>query len=833
MSDSITADFLRRRSVHVDVYLGTSQPGTAPESPVLDGPDPAWFFGPGFTGVSEKPSVLPLEGQGSPQEPVQAPGEPMRDWTRDQGLVGASEARERAAIFRPLLDSLSPPAQDRPDTLANVRTLASGLDEALGALNVTGESLQNIVRVLRSPLTNAARAAGVDEGWVQAFHRATDAAGLTAIGGALPGGALWGPFKKAPALKTSQKLGEVVRSQPERHGTLVMRDMPWVAPDATPAAATAVKLAPQARRVIEAAQGRVEQGARLLDRVGAQTFDTRKVAEAAAAAYDGGVTYHPKLGNLGGTEAYAVAKYKGRERPFQNQPTADDIQRFIEDNLDVYRSDPDASVGGWFDQETQTHFLDVSYAVKDRRQAMETARQHQQKAIFNLKTFEDIPTEAPATLEGVKATMAQTESMVARTEAASKAAVGETVRLFPDVIEEYAVQSLRDAKSEVKQFASELADPSRANDLTVLFEASFKGAKLGLKTTNALASVGAAKIARGARGLKAWEAAMVQEFGEAVRPHLNPAMYEKSQDVFEVQLKDMIRKTPTIGMLEKLTQEEAVQAGKVLRAIEMKDWYPVRDQFRAIFGEDADIFVKLLAATSPNTGVERNVEYAVRAYKYWKSEMPIGKGMHMAPREDQLATANKARQRIEMLKSQGKEIPYTLEDKLRGEKGNKLFVDTHIPNIKRALAGGKIDGNKAFNFYLNLSGHPDAVTNDTHMYQILFGAGKPPAKITDAQYQYMTEVVREVAARLGLNNRQAQAVLWSGKKLRDGLTKNEKLETIYETVKRVAEKEGVFKHLESLPGAKEASQVGKDELAVSMILGRAMKRSGALSGVAQ
>jgi hypothetical protein len=58
----------------------------------------------------------------------------------------------------------------------------------------------------------------------------------------------------------------------------------------------------------------------------------------------------------------------------------------------VISRSPNVSIGTWYDQETDTTFLDISFTTTDRERAIELGRQFNQKAIYDLNALEEIPT---------------------------------------------------------------------------------------------------------------------------------------------------------------------------------------------------------------------------------------------------------------------------------------------------------------------------------------------------------------------------------------------------------------------------------------------------------
>ena len=149
-----------------------------------------------------------------------------------------------------------------------------------------------------------------------------------------------------------------------------------------------------------------------------------------------------------------------------------------------------------------------------------------------------------------------------------------------------------------------------------------------------------------------------------------------------------------------------------------REWYS-RSQaaIRAIFGEDTELFVKLLAATSPRASVASNVSLALKAYT-------------------QL---------------------------INGEEFTG-FNPSHMLNLERVRSGAWPQGPKVGPFGQATMGNPKAITIDMHMGEIIFGTDAP----TNRQVRLAKEVVEEVRTGLGWEPAEAQAALWAANKMLRG-----------------------------------------------------------------
>jgi len=185
-------------------------------------------------------------------------------------------------------------------------------------------------------------------------------------------------------------------------------------------------------------------------------------------------------------------------------------------------------------------------------------------------------------------------------------------------------------------------------------------------------------------------------------------------------------------------------AGKAKRG-----WY--RHSVEAIqhtFGEDGWRFAGLLAATSPQTPVEVNLENTLRIWKNW-------------------IAAGRPTDNREILTIMGRSV--------QGTKGEDSVLGSWRNNTYRALTSQDfsdlvLSGPKVDSFMRNLNGNYVEVTNDAWMAnyalvdQTLFSgsankAGTEPGK--GAGYLAMSAKTREAAKKLGWQPAEVQETVWS------------------------------------------------------------------------
>lgn len=106
---------------------------------------------------------------------------------------------------------------------------------------------------------------------------------------------------------------------------------------------------------------------------------------------NGGITYDViKKQNLGATKNYSVSLYPERSVILDNIKR-EDLVDFIKNNRDLLSQNGN-SLGGWFDVESGKYYLDVSYVTPDLTSAINLGKKYNQKAIYDLRKFEEIPT---------------------------------------------------------------------------------------------------------------------------------------------------------------------------------------------------------------------------------------------------------------------------------------------------------------------------------------------------------------------------------------------------------------------------------------------------------
>jgi len=151
-------------------------------------------------------------------------------------------------------------------------------------------------------------------------------------------------------------------------------------------------------------------------------------------------------------------------------------------------------------------------------------------------------------------------------------------------------------------------------------------------------------------------------------------------------------------------------------------WYDgFVDEAKKVFGGDTDLFLRLLAATSPRKSFDQNVKLATKVLAAYKRGG-----------EEEIGT-------------------------VRG------LMMTHMPNVKRAIAGEEIQGPKVTAFLQALRGDPNAVTIDSHMLRA-FGFAET-RRGSEELIGSLKAAVTALAKEAGVTPREYQAAVWVGYKL--------------------------------------------------------------------
>lgn len=429
---------------------------------------------------------------------------------------------------------------------------------------------------------------------------------------------------------------------------------------------------------------------------------------------NGGSTFNLRHGDLGGQEAYAVGFAPDLSVPIKGHPTRDDIRTFIENvSKFVDLDNPNVSVGTWFDKETGETALDLVATPRDQETAIAWAKQWNQKAIFNLKDFVEIPTGGTGFDLGNLPPLLDRLRVIYGTNGP---------RTFPQSVRDMTIKNGEAARFGLGKLVMKwLRDETGA----VTF-----GAGLPKDELRQLGLVGAAALARGQKGKDAFKNAVEGAFSVGGRLSFNvddvARIRAEAEKVLARNVKSAMDTSKALS--KELGDENSYHGlpntGRLLRLFEegkfALGWYDgVNTELRRWFGKDADLMADLIAATSLKTNPDRNVFEALETYIGIK---------------------------------QGKTV-----DEIEGVFGGPAA------KIKRALVQRALDGlpigtPKAGAFAKNIKGDPNAVTIDVWMTRAFYGRDR----LKPAQSEFLQEWVRQLAYSTGVAPREMQAAIWTG-----------------------------------------------------------------------
>jgi hypothetical protein len=143
-------------------------------------------------------------------------------------------------------------------------------------------------------------------------------------------------------------------------------------------------------------------------------------------------------------------------------------------------------------------------------------------------------------------------------------------------------------------------------------------------------------------------------------------------------------------------------------------WYAdIRTEIVKRYGDDADLFCDLLAATSPRSHVRSNWRSASALYHCWKQSGVIAE--------------------------------------------SAVFMRMHLPNVRRAFAREPLHGGKVRRFAENLKGNSSYVTIDVWICRYL---GVEHKDLTPELYATLEKRLTSEAESVGMSPADYQAMIW-------------------------------------------------------------------------
>jgi hypothetical protein len=345
----------------------------------------------------------------------------------------------------------------------------------------------------------------------------------------------------------------------------------------------------------------------------------------------------------------------------------------------------------------------------------------------------------------------------------------------PSVIGEYGPQIVKDAASMLPskaelQAAGEAAnarlqasgmysgarapmgqmfDPGTIRDMAVSTGAQLGG---GLYTVGEAAASRAKLVKNWITDLRNQELTPEEQDKFAQARQSSPELHEVGDLMMPLEARKVIsspQQVESVSRMLRVIPDSAKLAATAKMGVSKLGWYRGSSQaLMDVFGEDAPRFAQLLAAMSPQTSVESNLQNALNTWKNWIAEgRPTGAGDI---------------KRIMGASVQGG----TEKSALDAWVNNSVSALSAEDPMKVTLSGPKVDS-----FYHNLRDDVFRVTNDAWMAnayglaQDAFGgqganvaAGNPGMT---AQYGAASARLRDAALKAGMLPSQGQETIWS------------------------------------------------------------------------
>jgi len=255
----------------------------------------------------------------------------------------------------------------------------------------------------------------------------------------------------------------------------------------------------------------------------------------------------------------------------------------------------------------------------------------------------------------------------------------------------------------LEDFLNKQAESARKRLLSGGVREAFTGGAQQLADMSIVAA--AEMFSRGLRTKTAVTNWLIDKWGEEVRPHAE-AIFQRASKRLLQMFKTEGNAKRRLGQLISLRDSGA----------HGMDWYEeTNDYVQKEFGEDADMFLRFLAATSAGSSTEAGANLALKAFGQWKQGLPFDgmRGQHMVMMLDQAA---------------------------RGEE---------------------FGGDKIASFYRALKGDKEAVVLDRWMIHAL-GLPMKKGSLGENDYKLYEQIVRNLAGDAKMSPRQFQAAVWEG-----------------------------------------------------------------------
>jgi len=273
----------------------------------------------------------------------------------------------------------------------------------------------------------------------------------------------------------------------------------------------------------------------------------------------------------------------------------------------------------YYDKNTGKSDLDITVVVP-REEGISLGQKYNQKSVFDLEKFEDIPTGGTGDpIEGLPAE-------VDRLPRAKMKAYPDELQTLVDQGQQASDRLLRWYRGSPYSKDRGAIGADKAASLEDVTDTSFRfKPKLKMPVSDQairfnLAREAASNIqsAEGPLTKAEWTAKAVEKYGPRVVKHVNQAWASATKAIERRYLAIGRKDLPGVDHW----------AGLVEHGKEAEPFYgPARASIDKVFGPDAEKFLDFYAATSPRTDTDRNLQQALRWYTQWKSGSPIEGGL--------------------------------------------------------------------------------------------------------------------------------------------------------------------------------------------------------------
>ena len=211
------------------------------------------------------------------------------------------------------------------------------------------------------------------------------------------------------------------------------------------------------------------------------------------------------------------------------------------------------------------------------------------------------------------------------------------------------------------------------------------------------------------------------------------------------------------------------------------EWYAsARSKIEARFGSNSDLFIKLLAATSPNRTPQRNFQDASEALHMYSigeyDNLLDSYGKKVNDINDRLQTGEITKDEAITLIKKASHDPDNRVFKSNGKNFGTRSVDGMVIRSLYGNWSNTQPGSKTIQFANNLSGRDKSATIDIwaarNLRKILYSGTDAPWRMRTMQesgvnkkdFDFAQAIYTQAADKIGLTPYQLQAAMWNGEK---------------------------------------------------------------------